>query len=191
MLLNCGVGEDSWESLGLQGDPTSQSKGNQSWIFIGRTDAKAETPILWPPDVKNWLIGKDPDAGKDWRQEEKGTTEDEMVGWHHQLNRHGFGWTPGVGDGQGGLAGCSPWGCKEWDMTEWLNWAELNFGHTGIFIALQTPRHAPVLSLGLCTGCSLGLECPSLKFHQGSRPHLTSLCPKTRFHNELYHDHLI
>ena len=81
MLLNCGVGEDSWESLRLQGDPTS--KGNQSWIFTGKTDTEAETPILWPPDVKSWLTGKDPDAGKVWRQEEKGTTEDEMVGWHH------------------------------------------------------------------------------------------------------------
>ena len=81
-------------------------KGNQSWIFIGRTDAEAETPILWPPDAKSWLIWKDPDAGKDWGQEEKGMTEDEMVGWHHRLNGHGFGWTPGVGDGQGGLVCC-------------------------------------------------------------------------------------
>jgi len=85
MLLNCGVGEDSWESPGLQGDQTSP-KGNQSWIFIGRTDAEVEAPILWPPDAKNWLIGKDSNAGKDWRQEEKGMTEDEMVGRHHQLN---------------------------------------------------------------------------------------------------------
>ena len=83
MLLNCGVGEDSFESLVLQGDPTSHPKGNQSWR---RTDAEAETPILWPPHVKSWLIGKDSDAGKDWRQEEKGTTEDEMVGWHHWLD---------------------------------------------------------------------------------------------------------
>ena len=93
MLLNCGVGEDTWESLGLQGDPKIQPvhlKGNQSWVFIGRTNAEAETPKLWPPDGKNWLIGKDPDAGKDWRQEEKGVTEDEMVGWHHQLNAHEF-----------------------------------------------------------------------------------------------------
>ena len=78
-------------------------KGNQSWIFIGRTDAAAETPILWPPDAKNWLIGKDPDAGKDWRWEEKGMTEDEMAGWHHQLSEYEFESTPGVGDGQGGL----------------------------------------------------------------------------------------
>ena len=81
MLLNCGVGEDSWESLGLQRDQPVYRKGNQSWIFIGRTDVEAETPILWPPDAKHWLIGKDPDAGKDWRQEEKGTIEGEMVGW--------------------------------------------------------------------------------------------------------------
>ena len=79
-------------------------KGDQSWVFIGRTDVEAETPILWPPDAKNWLIWKNPDAGKDWGQEEKGTTEDEMVGWHHWLNAHRFGWTPGVGNGQGGLA---------------------------------------------------------------------------------------
>ena len=88
-------------------------KGNQFWIFIGRTDAEAEPPILWPPDAKNWLIGKDSDAGKDWRQEEKGTTEDEMVGWHHQLNRHEFEQALEVGDGQESLACCSPWGCKE------------------------------------------------------------------------------
>ena len=91
-------------------------KGNQSWIFIGRTDA--ETPIFWPPDVKNWLLRKDPDAGKDWRQEEKGTTEDEMVGWHHQLDGHEIEQALGVGDGQGSLACCSPWGHKESDTTE-------------------------------------------------------------------------
>ena len=97
-------------------------KENQSWIFTGRTDVEAETPILWPPDEKNWLIWKDPNAGKDWRREEKGLTEDEMVGWHHRLNGHEFEETPGVGGGQGGLACCSPWGCKESDMTELLNW---------------------------------------------------------------------
>ena len=86
---------------------------NQSWIFIGRTNTEGETPILWPPDAKSWLIWQDPDIGKDWGQEEKGMTEDEMAGWHHRLNWHEFGWTPGVCDGQGGLVYCSPWGCKE------------------------------------------------------------------------------
>ena len=100
-------------------------KYNQSWVFIGRTDVEAETLIVWPPDAKNWLIGKDPDAGKDWGQEEKGTTEDEMVRWHHRLNGHEFEWTPGVGDGQGGLVCYSPWGHKESDTTEQLNWTEL------------------------------------------------------------------
>ena len=99
-------------------------KGDQSWVFIRRTDAKAETPILWPPDVKSWLIGKDSDAGKDWGQEEKGTTEGDMVGWHHRLRGLGFGWTLGVGDGQGGLACCGSWSRKESDTTEWLNWTE-------------------------------------------------------------------
>ena len=97
-------------------------KGDQSWVFIGRTDVEAETPILSPPDVKSWLIWKDPDAGKDWGQDEKGTTEDEMVRWHHWLNGLGFGWTPGVGDRQGGLACYGSWGRKEWNTTEQLNW---------------------------------------------------------------------
>ena len=102
-------------------------KGNPSWIFTGRTEAEAEAPILWPPDAKNWLIGRDPDAGKDWRQEEKGMTEDEMVGWHHRLNGHKFEQAPGVSDGQGDLAFCSLWGCKESDMTERLNWPDLTW----------------------------------------------------------------
>ena len=96
-------------------------KGNQSWIFIGRTDAEAEAPILWPSYGKSWLIGKDPDTGKDWSWEEKGMTEDEMVGWHHWLSGHEFEQALGVGDGQGSLVSCSPWRCKESDMTEWLN----------------------------------------------------------------------
>ena len=100
-------------------------KGDQSWVFIGRTDVEAETPILWPPNVKSGLIWKDPHAGKDWGQE-KGMTKDEIVGWHHQLNRHGFGWTLGVGDGQGGLECCGSCGRKKLDTTEWLNWTELN-----------------------------------------------------------------
>ena len=101
-------------------------KGNQSWIFFGRADAEAEALIPWPPDVKGWLIRKDPDAGKDWGQEEKGMTEDEMIWWHHQLDGYEFEQTPGVGDWQGSLACCSPWGRKELDMTEQLNWTELS-----------------------------------------------------------------
>ena len=111
--------------------PWTARRSNQSilkeinWIFIGRTDAKAETPILWPPDEKNWLIWKDPDAGKDWRKGEKGTTEDEMVGWHHWLYGHEFEQAPGVGDGQGNLVCCSPWGRKESDTTKRLNRTKL------------------------------------------------------------------
>ena len=100
------------------------SKGDQSWVLFGRTDAKAETPILWPPHAKSWLIWKDPEAGRDWGQEEKGTIEDEMAGWHHRLNGHESGWTPGVGDGQGGLACCDSWGHKESHMTKRLNWTD-------------------------------------------------------------------
>ena len=100
------------------------SKRNQSWILIGRSDAEADTPILWPPDAKNWLTGKDPDAGKYWTGEEKGTTEDERVGWHHWLDAHEFEQVPGVGDGQGSLVCCSPWGRKELDTTDWLNLTE-------------------------------------------------------------------
>ena len=98
------------------------STGDQYWIFIGRTDAEAETPIIWPPDAKNWLVGKDPDAGRDWGQEEKGTTEDEIVGWHHWLDGHESEQVPGVDDGQGSLVCCSPWCRKEWDTTERLKW---------------------------------------------------------------------
>ena len=135
MLLNCGVGEDSWESLGLQEIQPVHPKGDQSWVFIGRTDVEAETPIIWPPDAKSWLIGKDFDAGRDWGQEEKGTTEDEMAGWHHRLNGHGFGWTPGAGDGQRGLACCGSWGRKESDTPERLNWTDGK--HTAVLWSKQ------------------------------------------------------
>ena len=101
------------------------SEGDQPWDFFGRNDAKAETPVLRPPHAKHWFIGKDSDAGRDWEQEEKGTTEDEMAGWHHWLDGHESGWTLGVGDGQGGLACCDSWGHKESDTTEWLNWTEV------------------------------------------------------------------
>ena len=112
-------------------------KGNQPWIFIGRTDAEAEAPILWSPDEKNWLIGKDPDAGKDWRQEEKGTTENEMVGWRHWLNGHEFEQALGFGDGQGGLVCCDSWRHEESDTTEQLNWTELGF-HSKSEISVQS-----------------------------------------------------
>ena len=114
------------------------SKGDQSWVFIGRTDVEAETPILWPPHAKSWLISKDPDAGKDWGQEEKGMTEEEMVGWHHRLNGHGFGWTSGAGDGQGGLACCGSWDRRvghDW-VTE-LNWIILYYWG---FLALMASK---------------------------------------------------
>ena len=123
MPLNCSAEENSWESLKCKIKPVNP-KGNQSWIFIGRSDAEA--PILWPPDAKSWLIWKDPDAGKDWEQEETVMTEDEMVGWHHRLNGHWFVWTLVVCYGQWGLACCGSWGRKESDTTERLNWTQLN-----------------------------------------------------------------
>ena len=125
MLLNGGVGETLENPLDCKKIQPVYHKENQSWIFIGRTDVEAKTPILWPPDEKSWLIWKDPDAGKGWRREEKGMTEDEMAGWHHQLDERGFGWTLGVGDGLGGLVCCNSWDCKDSDMTEWLNWTEM------------------------------------------------------------------
>ena len=122
------------------------SEGDQSWMFIGRTDAKAETPILWPPHVKSWLIGEDPDAGRDWGQEEKGTTKDEMAGWHHRLNGHEFGWTPGVGDGLGGLACCVRYMGSQ--SRTWLSdWTEL----TQHFLAVLAL--VPVLNLPVSICC--------------------------------------
>ena len=138
---------------------------NQSWILIGRTEA--ETPILWPPDVKNWLMGNDPDARTDWRQEEKGMTEDEMVGWHHWLDSHEFEQALGVGDGQGSLACCSPWGHKELDMTEWLNWSEhslltrLTPGFTSCLHAatlLSVPTTSSTVFSIPCTRCFLSTD---------------------------------
>ena len=124
MLLNCGVEKTLGNLLDCKEIQPAHPKGNQSWIFFGRTDAEAETPILWPPDLKNQLIGKDAYAGKDWRREEKGMTEDEMVGWHHRLDGHEFEQAPAFGDGQGSLGCCSPWDRKESNMTERLNWSE-------------------------------------------------------------------
>ena len=121
-------------------------KENQSGIFIGRTDDEAEVPILWPPDVKYWLIWKDPDAGKDWRREEKGATEDGMVRWYHWLDGHEFEQAPGVGDGQGSLVWCSPWGHKESDMTELLNWSEV--GHS--FSSKEQPSFNFMTAVTIC-----------------------------------------
>ena len=137
-------------------------KGNQSWIFIGRTDAEAETKILWPPDVKNWLIWKDPDAGKDWGQEEKGTTEDETVGWHYRLDGHGFGWTLGVSDGQGGLVCCSPWGGKELDRTEWLSWTSPEDTTAGKPNPARFQTHLPLIHISCLVCIQLKNFFPSL-----------------------------
>ena len=144
MLLNCGVGEDSWDPLGCKEIQPVHPKGDQSWIFIGRTDA--EVPILWPPDAKNWLIGKDSDAGKDCRQEEKGTTEDEIVGWYHRLNGHEFEQALGVGDGQGSVMSCTPQGRKESDTTEW---SELSMCRNSykIKITMRKPKSLMIISL--------------------------------------------
>ena len=133
MLLNCGIGKTLESPLDCKEIQPVHPKRDQSWVLIGRTDTEAETQILWPPDVKSWLVGKDPDAGRDWRWEEKGTTEVEMFGWNHQHDGHGFGWTPGVGNGQGGLACCGFWGHKDLDTTERLNLTELNSLMTGYF----------------------------------------------------------
>ena len=118
-------------------------KGNQSWIFIGRTDAEAETPILWPPDAKSLLIWKYPNAGIDWGQEEKGMTEDEMAGWHHWLDGRELEWTLGVGDGQGGLKCCNSWGLEDWDMTKQLNWLRERMC---TFLYLSVLNHVKMLS---------------------------------------------
>ena len=133
MLLNYGVEKTLESPLDCKEIQPVHPKGDQSWLFIGRTDVEAETPILWPPNAKSWLIWKDPDAGKDWGQEETGITEDEMVGWHHWLDGHGFVWMPGVGDGQGGLECGSSWCCRvehDWttELTELTDWYSLCSG---------------------------------------------------------------
>ena len=140
MLLNCVVLEKTLESpLDCKVNQPVHPKGDQSWDFFGRTDAKAETPVLWPLHAKSWLIGKDSDAGRDWGQQEKGMTEDLMVGWHHRLSAHGFGWTPGVGDGQGCLPCCGSWDCKESDTTERMNWTELNLFSSNAYFSSVGP----------------------------------------------------
>ena len=134
------------------------SEGDQPWDFFGRNDAKAETPVLWR-HAKSWLIGKDSDAGRDWEQEEKGTTEDEMAGWHHWLDGCESEWTPGVGDGQGGLACCNSWGHKESDMTERLNWTELNVAlvSTHKFLDLPATFNCTLGSSSMTVICDRGL----------------------------------
>ena len=132
MILNCGVGEDSWGPLDCK---EIHSKGDQSWVFIGRTDAKAETPILWPPHAKSWLIGKDFDAGRDWGQEEKVMAEDEMARWHHWLDGHEFEQSLGVGDGQGSLASCSHGVAESWtQLSNWTAKMMLTILDQGLFI---------------------------------------------------------
>ena len=127
------------------------SEGDQPWDFFGRNDAQAETPVLWPPHAKSWLIGKDSDARRDWGQEEKGTTEDEMAGWHHWLDGRESEWTPGDGDGQGGLVCCSSWGCKDSGMTERLNWTEvilcIFIPHLWTFYQLRTSDQSQALEV--------------------------------------------
>ena len=183
MLLNCGVWEDSWESIVPKEIQPVHPKGNQSWIFTGRTDAEAETPILWPPYAKNWLIWKDPDGGKEWRQEEKGTKEDEMAGWHHWLNGFEFEWTLGAGDGQGGLTCCESWGHKESDTTERLNWTEKTYmcfcvlSHSVVSDSLRPMDCSPAQLLcpwnfrvkNTGTGCHLLLQ--GIFLNQGSNPY--------------------
>ena len=162
------------------------AKGDLSWVFIGRTDAEAETPILWPPHAKSWLIGKDSDAGRDWGQE-KGTTEDEMAGWHHQLNAHEFGWTPGVGDGQGGLACCDSWGRRESDTTEQLNWTEW---HTWLHKSFLENKSKNIFLKREKNNCPRGFfifyESPSFPpnthIHKDTQPHPHSIFI-TRKHN--------
>ena len=145
MLFNCGVGEDSWESLGSKEIQPIHPKGDQSWVFIGRTDAVAETPIFWSPDAKKWLIWKDCDIGRDWRWEEKGTPEDEMVGWHHWLHRYEFEQTPG--DGETGKPGMLQSMQSQTDMTEWLNNNNLKSSSIpNTVVVVQSPSHVRFLT---------------------------------------------
>ena len=167
-------------------------RGNQSWIFTGRTDAEAETPILWPPDTKSWLIWKDPDAGKDWRQHKKGTTEDEMVGWYHWLDGHEFEQALGVGDGQGGLACCSPWGHKEstW-LSDWTELRGLSFLRSHVATIPPTPLrtctlldtlHPPKKPMqGHVAGIQGQLPYPRICWSLSNSPMLTCLSCVTLF----------
>ena len=149
-LLTVMVFRDRAFGRSLVLDKPVNPKGNQSWIFIGRTDAVAEAPKFWPPDMKSWLIGKDPDVGKDRSQEEKGMTEGKMVGWHHQLNGHKFEQAPGDSEKQGSLLYCSPWGCKEWDMTERLNNTRMGCHWWNYYFYIEKKKERNWSSFSLC-----------------------------------------
>ena len=142
MRLNCELEKTVESPLDCNEIQPVHSKGDQPWVSFGKNDAKAETPVLWPPHAKSWLIGKDCDAGRDWGQEEKGTTEDEMAGWHHRLDGREFGWTPGVGAWQAGLACCDSWGRKESDTTERLNWIHRLLGDLNKLINTYSPQNS-------------------------------------------------
>ena len=159
MLSNCVLEMTLENPLDSKEIKPVSPNGNQSWIFIGRTDVEAEAPVLWPPDVKNQLIEKDPDAGKDWRQEEKGTTEDEMVGWHYRLNGHEAEQTLGGGEGQGSLARCSPWGHKESDTAEGLNWTKLQHNLQRVSLAIRRQQRAVSESLAWELKLEMSLVC--------------------------------
>ena len=158
MLLNCVVGEDSWESLDCKEIQPVHSEGDQPWDFFGRNDAKAEAPVLWPPHVQSWLIGKDSDARRDRGQEEKAMPEDEMAGWHHGLDGHrlvSLAELPGDGDGQGGVACCNSWGRKQSDTTEQLNWTELMQGTSNIRIVWLLLNSPVLRSFSACSHFSM------------------------------------
>ena len=148
MRLNCGVGEDSWESLGLQGDPISPFWRRSALGFLWKKWCKAETPVLWPPHAKSWLTGKDCDAGRDWGQEEKGMTEDEMAAWHHWLDGREFEWTPGVGDGPGVLRFMGSQRVEHYWAAE-LNWTELHYSGLENSLGSQRVRRDGVTLLSL------------------------------------------
>ena len=143
--IHVDIWQNQYNIVKLKKKRKEKNKGDQPWVFFGRNDAKSQTPVLWPPHEKSWFIGKDSDAGRDWGQEEKGMTEDEMAGWHHRLDGRESEWTPGVGDGQGGLACCDSWRHKEADTTEQLNWTE-------------KPNHSKSLVYRLISGKGFSLK---------------------------------
>ena len=153
MLLNCGAGEDSWKSLDFQEIKPVNPTGNRPWLLIGTTDAEAEDSILWPPDMKSQLIGKDPNAGKDWRKEETGMAEDEMIGWHHWLNGYEFEQTPGDSEEQGSPVCCRSWGFRESDTTEQLNNKQQKIEEKRWPVGKRKRIHTSRLLLCVCKHC--------------------------------------